>query len=69
MQAKNTHAMNHSFVYPFDSRELGIYKVSNLSMNVKYFQMEESVQKYIRLPYHDDFVVVPLVHSNESVSQ
>ncbi len=54
------------FVYPFDSRELGIYKVSNLSMNVKYFQMEESVQKYIRLPYHDDFDVVPLIHSNES---
>lgn len=53
------------FVYPVDSRELGIYKVSNLSKDVKYFQMKESVQKYIRLPYYDDFVVVPLIHSNE----
>lgn len=54
------------FVYPFDSRVIGIYKVSKLSMKVKYFQMEESVQKYIRLPY-DDFVVVPFIHSNESL--
>lgn len=53
------------FVFPVDSRVLGIYNVSNLSKNVKYFQMEESVQNYIRLPYYDDFVVVPLIHLNK----
>lgn len=54
------------FVYPFDSRALGIFKVSNLATSVKYFLMGDNVQKYIRLPYYNDFVVVPLLHSCES---
>lgn len=53
------------FEYPFDSRELGILMVSNLSMTVKHFQILESVQKYVRLPFHDKFVVIPLLHFNK----
>lgn len=51
------------FAYPFDSRELGIYKVSQLAKSLKFFVMEEHVQKYVRLPFQNGFVVVPLLHS------
>jgi len=53
------------FEYPFDSTELDIFVVSNLSLTVKHFQRVESVQKYVRLPFHDKFVVIPLLHLNK----
>lgn len=53
------------FEYPFDSTELDIFMVSSLSMTVKHFQIVESVRKYVRLPFHDKFVVIPLLHLNK----
>lgn len=35
------------FEYPFDSRQLDIFMVSNLSMTLKHFQIVESVQTYL----------------------
>lgn len=50
------------FSYPIDSKELGIYVVSNLSTRVKCFMIGRNLQKYVRLPFQNKFVVVPLLH-------
>ncbi|XP_048010162.1 uncharacterized protein si:dkey-242h9.3 isoform X1 [Megalobrama amblycephala] len=54
--------VEHFFTYPIDSRELGIYVVSNLSTNIKCFMIRNKPQKYVRLPFQNRFVVVPLLH-------
>lgn len=51
------------FEYIFDSRELEIFLVNNLSMTVKHFQVVESVN--VRLPFHNKFVVMPFRHLNK----
>lgn len=53
------------FAYPFESTTLGIFLVSNLSLTVKYFKVEERVQKYVRLPLNEKFVVLPILHLNK----
>lgn len=54
--------VEHFFKYPIDSRELGIYVVSNLSTNIKSFMIRNKPQKFVRLPFQNRFVVVPLLH-------
>ncbi|XP_067229733.1 uncharacterized protein [Chanodichthys erythropterus] len=54
--------VEHFFTYPIDSRELGIFVVSNLSTNIKCFMVRNKPQKYVRLPFQNRFVVVPLLH-------
>lgn len=54
--------VEHFFTYPIDSRELGIYVVSNLSTNIKSFMIRNKPKKFVRLPFQNRFVVVPLLH-------
>lgn len=54
--------VEHFFTYPIDSRELGIYVVPNLSTNIKSFMIRNKPQKFVRLPFQNRFVVVPLLH-------
>lgn len=54
--------VEHSFKYPIDSKELGIYMVSSLSTCLKCFMVGEKLQKYVRLPFQNKFVVFPLLH-------
>lgn len=56
--------VKHFLTYPVDSKELGIYVVSNLSSSVKCFTFGKNLQKYVRLPFQNKFVVVPLMHCN-----
>ncbi len=56
--------VEHFFTYPVDSKELGIYVVSNLSTSVKCFIFGKNLQKCVRLPFQNKFVVVPLMHCN-----
>lgn len=57
--------VEHFFKYPIDSKELGIYVASNLSTNVKCFMTGKKLQKYVRLPFRNKFVVVPLLHQEK----
>lgn len=57
--------VEHFFKYPIDSKELGIYVASNLSTNVKCFMIGKKLQKYVRLPFRNKFVVVPLLHQEK----
>lgn len=50
------------FKYPVDSNELGMFVLSKLSTNVKCFMIEKMLQKYVRLPLLNNFVVVALLH-------
>lgn len=56
--------VKHFLTYPVDSKELGIYVVSNLSSSVKCFTFGKNLQRYVRLPFQNKFVVVPLMHYN-----
>ncbi len=60
--AKEYKQVDHFFTYPIDSRELGICVVSNLSTNIKSFMIRNKPQKFVRLPFQNRFVVVPLLH-------
>lgn len=60
--AKEYKQVDHFFTYPIDSRELGIFVVSNLSTNIKSFMIRNKPQKFVRLPFQNRFVVVPLLH-------
>ncbi|GAA6097846.1 uncharacterized protein LOC113076649 isoform X1 [Tachysurus ichikawai] len=58
--------VEHFFKYPIKiSYELGIYVVSNLSTNVRCFMTGKKLQKYVRLPFRNRFVVVPLLHQEK----
>lgn len=51
-------------VYPIDSTKLKIYEARNLSQRVTLNLTESDfVHKYIRLPYKDVFVCIPLLHT------
>lgn len=52
------------FDYPIDSTDLGICFVSDLSTNLMSFKFDTNVQKCIRLPYKNGFVVIPLLHAD-----
>lgn len=54
--------VEHFFKYPIDSKELGIYVVSSLSTSLKSVMVGGKLQKYVRLPCQNKFVVVPFLH-------
>lgn len=54
--------MEAFFDYPLNSMQLGIYLVGKISSRLKTVQLFEHVEKYVRLPKHDRFVAVPLLH-------
>ena len=49
------------FLYPLSSLKLGIHKVSLLSNYLKVCSLEEITCKYLRLPYKEKFVEIPLI--------
>lgn len=51
------------FHYPFDSVHLGIFLVSRLSQEIKVVNVNMVSAKYVLLPKDEDFVALPLVHT------
>ena len=49
------------FSYPLPSSNLDIHKVSQLSGIINCVSLTEVTKKYVRLPYKDCFVVIPLL--------
>ena len=52
------------FDYPMNSCDLGIFVVSSLSSDLKTTVLGDNIKKYVR-PFHDKFVVVPLLHTTK----
>lgn len=51
------------FVYPVQSSQLGIYKVSNLSADLKVVSLPKNPKKYVLLPHAEEtYVAIPLLH-------
>lgn len=52
------------FDYPIDSCELGIFVVSDLSLELKCARLRQTINKYVRLPLEGQgkFAVFPLLH-------
>ena len=50
------------FSDPLKSSDLGIVKVTRPSGHLKVVSMSQIACKYVRLPYKDKFVIVPLLH-------
>ena len=55
--------MDDFFSYPANSSELGIYKVTGLSMEIKVTSVSDISHKYILLPLSASFVAMPLIHT------
>lgn len=55
--------MGTFFHYPVDSKEVGVFVVSNLSSDLKCTRLNDVI-KYFRMPYGEQgsFVVIPLLH-------
>lgn len=51
------------FDYPMNSSDLGIFVVRELSEDVHISEFDGSIEKYVRLPLRENFVVFPLLHS------
>ena len=49
------------FTYPLPSSKLGIYKVSHLSTEIGVTCFKKISCKYVRFPYGESFVVIPLL--------
>ena len=56
------------FQYPLDSKDLGIYRVSDLSGHLKAVNVCEIGRKYVLLPSASSFVAIPLLHTTEPVT-
>ena len=50
------------FQHPLKSSDLGIVKASRLSGTLKAEKVSDIVCKHYRMPYHESFVLVPVVH-------
>ena len=50
------------FKYPLPSSHLGIFKVSELSGSLRCAALTEVSCKYIRLPYKESHILIPLLH-------
>ena len=54
------------FMYPMDSRKLGVYMVSRLSGDVDTVHIQFVKRKYVLLPYRNQYVAFPLLHTMNS---
>jgi len=50
------------FTYPLCSTEIGIYEVSHLSGHTEVYPITDIKCKYVRLPYLQNFVVIPMLN-------
>lgn len=57
--------VNSFFMDPFDSQEVGICLVDNLSMTEEYIDSSLLKFKCYRLPYRHSFVAIPIIHSQQ----
>lgn len=53
------------FTYPFDSQDVGICQVKDLVTKEEYIDSSLLKFKCYRLPYHESFVAIPLIHSQD----
>lgn len=53
------------FHCPMNSCDLGIFIVIDLSDDLNTTVLGDSIKKYVRLPFHGKFVVVPLLHTTQ----
>lgn len=51
------------FDYPLPSSTLGIHLVDDLSTTVDFCKFEEIESKIFLVPYHNQFVSIPLLHT------
>lgn len=52
------------YTYPLDSRNMGVFIVSNLSTVMHFTELTKPWQKCVRLPLGDKFAVFPLTHTS-----
>jgi len=50
------------FDYPINSCQLGVFLLKDLSQELKCIRMDETVTKYVLLPFRNTFVGMPLLH-------
>lgn len=50
------------FDYPLNSCEIGVFLLTDLSQELKCIKMDETVTKYVLLPFRNAFVGMPLLH-------
>lgn len=50
------------FDYPINSCQLGVFLLADLSQELKCVKMDETVKKYVLLPYRNTFVGMPFLH-------
>lgn len=51
------------FTEPLNSATaLGIIQYSELSENIEVFNFSDVEYKYFRIPYNEDFVLIPILH-------
>lgn len=55
-------SFNSFYLYPFDSKQLNIYYLSNLSKQLEIWDIGDVKAKCILLPLHDNWVCFPLLH-------
>lgn len=56
-----THSSNF-FDYPINSCELGVFLLTDLSQELKCIKTDETVTKYVLLPFRNTFVGIPFIH-------
>lgn len=59
-------SLSSFYEYPFDSRQLNIYKVSSLSEEMRMWSLLDIKGKCLILPCKDDLVSVPLLHTYQT---
>lgn len=50
------------FDTPIDSAAIGILKYDTLETEIKKFSFHDRVSKYFRIPFEDEFILIPILH-------
>ena len=50
------------FDYPINSCKLGVFLLADLSQELKCIRVDETVTKYVLLPFRNKFVGMPFLH-------
>ena len=50
------------FTKPLNSSDLGILKVAKLCGNIESVLVLQIACKFVKIPYKEDFVIMPLLH-------